>query len=382
MNNDDDVIETSEDAEEIGKGGLYPYDPTQADIDIRETPHTIFEIMRKYDDGRLIIDPDFQRRLVWKPEQQSRFIESIILNFPLPPFYVNETREGKYIIVDGLQRTTALHEFVNNGFKLTGLEALPNLNGKNFYDLKVMSGAYQTKIEDKKITLYVLRPSVPMEVVYDLFNRINTGGTKLERQEVRNCIFLGKATTLLKELSETEGFKKAIDSGISPRRMKDREAILRYLSFKLFEYNETPGRSEKKEYYQGDMSDFVEKAMRKINKMPDEEISVLKKDFERVMQLTYEFFNDRNFRVPFPEKTTRGRINIAVLESVGYWFSKQTNDFLYQNKTRIIKNFETLLKEPAYLDAVQQSTGDKRRVGTRFDLAQKILGSVEHADAN
>ena len=373
MNNNDDVIETSEDAEEIGKGGLYPYDPTQADIDIRETPHTIFEIMRKYDDGRLIIDPDFQRRLVWKPEQQSRFIESIILNFPLPPFYVNETREGKYIIVDGLQRTTALHEFMNNEFKLTGLEALPNLNGKNFDDLKLMSGAYQTKIEDKKITLYVLRPSVPMEVVYDLFNRINTGGTKLERQEVRNCIFLGKATTLLKELSETEVFKHAIDNGISPRRMKDREAILRYLSFKLFDY---------KEYYQGDMSDFVEKAMRKINKMSDEEISDLKKDFERVMQLSYEFFNDRNFRVPFPEKTTRGRINIAVLESVGYWFSKQTNDFLYQNKAGIIKNFEKLLKEPAYLDAVQQGTGDKKRVGTRFDLAQEILGRIEHADAN
>ena len=59
MNNNDDVIETSEDAEEVGKGGLYPYDPTQADIDIRETPHTIFEIMRKYDDGRLIKESRF-----------------------------------------------------------------------------------------------------------------------------------------------------------------------------------------------------------------------------------------------------------------------------------------------------------------------------------
>lgn len=373
-NDDDDVIETSDDAEDEGKrGGLYPYDPTKADIDIRETPHSIFELMRKYDDRRLIIDPDFQRRLVWKPEQKSRFIESIILNFPLPPFYVNETREGKYIIVDGLQRTTALHEFVNNEFKLVGLEALPNLNDKNFSDLKAMSGAYQTKIEDKSINLYVLRPSVPIEVVYDLFNRINTGGTKLERQEVRNCIFLGKATKLLKNLSETEVFKNAIDNGISPRRMKDREAILRYLSFKLFDY---------KKDYQGDMSDFVENTMRKINKMSDEEISDLKTDFDRVMQLTYGFFDSRNFRVPFPERTTRGRINIAVLESVGYFFSKQTNDFLYQNKATIIKNFETLLKNPEYLDAVQQSTGDKRRVGTRFDLAQKILGDAVHADTN
>ncbi len=170
---DDEVIETSEDTEDEGKSGLYPYDPTQADIDIRETPHSIYELMRKYEDGRLIIDPEFQRNLVWKLEQKSKFIESIILNFPLPPFYVNETREGKYIIVDGLQRTTALYEFIHNKFHLSGLEALQHLNGKNFDDLKKMSGAYQTKIEDKKITLYVLRPSVPLSVIYDLFNRIN-----------------------------------------------------------------------------------------------------------------------------------------------------------------------------------------------------------------
>lgn len=368
--NNDDVIVTTDEAEE-GKGGLYPYDPTQADIDIRETPHSIFELMRKYDDDRLVIEPDFQRKLVWKPEQKSRFIESVILNFPLPPFYVNETREGKYIIVDGLQRTTALHEFVNNEFELTGLEALPHLNGKRFSELKTMSGAYQTKVEDKKIPLYVLRPSVPMEVVYDLFNRINTGGTKLERQEVRNCIFLGKATKLLKELSEFDIFKQAIDNGISPKRMKDREAVLRYISFKLFDY---------KKDYQGDMSDFVEQAMRKINKMSEEYVLVLKNDFDRVMQLTYAFFGERNFRVPSPD--TRGRINIAILESVSYFFSQQTDAFLHENKASIIKNFGRLLKTPDYLDAVQQSTGDKKRVATRFDLAQEILGDVHHADAD
>ena len=369
---DDDVIETSEDTEDEGKSGLYPYDPTQADIDIRESPHSIFELMRKYNDGRLIVDPEFQRsNVVWTPEQKSKFIESVILNFPLPPFYVSETREGKYIIVDGLQRTTALHEFMTDEFRLKGLEALAHLNGKNFSDLKIMSGAYQTKIEDKKIMLYVLRPSVPMEVVYDLFNRVNTGGTPLERQEIRNCIFIGKATKLLKELAASEEFKKAIDNGISPDRMKDREAVLRYLAFKLFNY---------KEDYQGDMSAFLEKTMRTINKMSDEEISDLKADFKRVMQLTYEFFNSRNFRVPLIGKTTRGRINIAVLESVGYFFSQQTDNFLRQNKETIIKNFELLLKNIDFLNAVQRNTNGKIRVDARFDLAQEILGNIEYAD--
>lgn len=375
---DDEVIETSDDTENEGKGGLYPYDPTQADIDIRETPHSIYELMRKYKDGRLIVNPEFQRsKVVWKPEQKSKFIESIILNFPLPPFYVSETREGKYIIVDGLQRTTALHEFMEDEnkdkFRLKGLEALQHLNDKNFSDLKEMSGAYQTKIEDKKITLYVLRPSVPMEVVYDLFNRVNTGGTPLERQEVRNCIFIGNATKLLKELAETEDFKKAIDNGISPNRMKDREVVLRYLAFKLFDY---------KKDYKDDMSEFLEKAMRKINKMADADIENLKADFKRVMQISYEFFGTRNFRIPFSDKITRGRINIAVIESVGYFFSKQSDDFLHQNKQIITNNFDILLKNPEYLDAVQKGTGYTKRVITRFNLAQEILGSVAHVDGN
>jgi hypothetical protein len=370
--NNDDIIETSDDCEDEGKSGLYPYDPTQADIDIRETSFSIYEIMRRYKDGRLNIDPDFQRNpLAWKREQQSKFIESVILNFPLPPFYVSETREGKYNIVDGLQRTTALHQFINNNFRLIGLDALPHLNTKNFSDLKNLSGAYQTKIEDKKIIFYVLRPSVPMEVVYDLFNRINTGGTKLERQEVRNCIFLGKSTALLKELSKTSIFRKAIDDSLSPDRMKDREAVLRYLAFKLFDY--------KTEYNNGSMSLFLEKTMRKINLMSDEEIESLKNDFERVMYYTYNFFGYNNFRVPFIGKTTRGRINIAVLESVGYFFSNSSDDFLQKNQEKIINNFGKLLENVQYLDAVQKNTNTKSRVETRFNLAQLILGNI-HAD--
>ncbi len=360
----------SEIDEDEEKGGLYPYDPTQADIDIRDAPHSIFELMRKYDNGRLIINPDFQRKLVWSLKQKSQFVESVILNFPLPPFYVNENREGKYIIVDGLQRTTALHQFLNNEFALEGLEALEHLNGKTFDDLKKMSGAYQTKIEDKKLILYVLRPSVPTEVIYDLFKRINTGGTQLERQEVRNCIFIGKATKLLNELSESEIFKHAIDNGISSDRMKDKEVILRYLAFQILDYNKD---------YQGDISPLLEDAMRKMNKMSDEEIEKLKVNFYRVMKLTHEFFGDRNFRVPLKGKVTRGRLNIAALESIGYFFSKQSDEFLQRHKATIVKNFDRLLMNDDFLNSVQKNTNGKDRVKTRFELAQKILGDITYS---
>ncbi|MEH1795590.1 DUF262 domain-containing protein [Nostoc sp.] len=364
---DKDVIVTDEDTieEDSGSGGLYPYDPTEADIDIREDPQTVFELMRKYDNGKLIIDPDFQRNVVWKPEQKSQFIESVILNFPLPPWYVNQTTDGKYIIVDGLQRTSTLHEFVNDKLILIGLEALTKLNGYNFSELKELPGDYQTRIEDKKLNIYIIKPSVPVKVVYDIFNRINTKGTKLERQEVRNCIFSGKSTKLLKELSEQEYFKKAIDHGISPKRMKDREIILRYLTFKIFDYEKD---------YQGDLSDFVENAMKRINLMSDERISELKIDFERVMKKSFEFFGNKNFRLPSGEN--RGKINIAIFESISYFFSINADEFLDKNKELIKINFNKLLESEEYLDSIKYATSSKSRVITRFKLAQLILGSM------
>jgi len=368
----DDVIKTDKDTAEEDSGdsgGLYPYDPTQADIDIRDESQTVFELLRKYDNGKLITDPDFQRNVIWDLQKQSQFIESVILNFPLPPFYLNQTKDGKLIIVDGLQRTTALHEFVNDKFHLIGLQALTNLNGHNFSELKKISGDYETRIEDKKLYIYLIKPSVPGKVVYDIFNRINTAGTKLERQEVRNCIFSGKSTKLLKELSEKEYFKKAIDNGVSPKRMKDREVILRYLAFKLFDY-ETD--------YQGDLSDFVEKAMKKINLMDDDEKELLKKDFERVMNLTFEFFGNKNFRLPSGEN--RGKINIAIFESVCYFFSAKTDDFLQTHKNSIQNNFTKLLETTEYVEAIRYSTSSKSKVITRFKLAQDILGDVENAN--
>jgi len=358
------VILTDEDTkaeDALEGGGLYPYDPTGTDIEIREEAWTVFELLRKLKRGDLII-PDFQRNVVWSSKQQSQFIESIILNFPLPHFYFNQTIEGKLIIVDGLQRTTTLSRFLSNDFKLQELNALPDLNGSKFEHLEKK---HQVQIEDKKLLIYKIMPSVPLTVVYDIFNRINTGGTQLNRQEIRNCIFNGSSTDLLKEIAQEDYFKKAIGKGISPKRMKDQEAILRYLSFKIFDY---------KEDYKGDMSDFLENAMRKLNLMTIEELNKLKEDFQRVMILTYDFYKEKNFR--FPTETTRGTINIAILESVAHFFSSVSDDFLKHNKRRIISNFKELLENEDYQNAVRFSTGDRFKVQTRFEKAKEILGKT------
>jgi hypothetical protein len=147
--------------------------------------------------------------------------------------------------------------------------------------------------------------------------------------------------------------------------MKDQEVILRYLAFQIFDYEQD---------YRGDMSDFLEKAMKKINKMSASEIDDLKQDFERVMRTTSDFFGRNNFRLPI--NNNRGRISIAILESVAYFFSKHDNEFLQLHREKIKDNFQVLLQDDQYLDAVKSATSGKNKVKIRFEQAQTILGDV------
>lgn len=346
-------------------GGLYPYDPSFTDIEMGEAPFSIFEYLRKYEQNRIITQPDFQRNLVWSNQKKSQFIESIILNFPIPPIYLNQTKEGDYMIIDGLQRTTSLIEFYNGKFALSGLDALPKYNGLYFKDLPEY---LQSKFEDKKLAIFILKPSTPMVVIYDLFNRINTGGTQLNRQEVRNCIFIGKSTRLLKELSEQEYFGRAIDWGIKSTRMKDREAVLRYLSFRWFDF---------KKEYNGNMSDFIESAMKRINTFEESSIDRMKKDFERVMVWSFKIWEYDNFRIPTAR--TRGTINTAILETVCNYLSYHNDNFIMKNVAVIRRNYDKLLLNDTYFEAVTKSTGNKNKVLDRFKVVHEILNQDTHA---
>lgn len=345
---------------------VYPSNYSQ-EVDIKEERFSVFELLRKIDQNKIRMNPEFQRNLVWKPYQKSQFIESIILNVPLPPFYFRKELDGKYTIVDGLQRTSTLNDFLDStseqNFSLTGLNALPSLNGKYFVEL---SDELKTRIEDKSLLMYVLQPSVPMVVVYDIFNRINTGGTQLERQEIRNCIFIGHSTILLKRISENTIFKEAIDFGISPTRMKDREAILRCLAFQIFDYHKE---------YNNSMDEFLERAMKHINKMQDNQLKKLEIDFLEVLRMTTDFFGNINFRLP--TDYSRGRINIAIMESVSHYFFHADKHVLNNNKEKIISKYENvLLRDEEYLGSVRYSTGSTSKVKIRFSKVHEILSSL------
>ena len=310
------------------------------------------------------MNPDFQRNEVWSKEQKSQLIESTMLEIPIPAFYMKKDAQGRLIVVDGLQRTLALRGFLNDEFPLTGLKALSRLNGLTCTEMRKNDSLSNliTRVEDRQLFFYVISKNTPMSIVYDIFNRINTGGTKLERQEIRNCIFIGNSTRLLKELSGEDVFKKAIDKGISGKRMKDREAALRCMAFTILDYKKTYIRS---------MDDFLEQAMRRINKMSTVEVDDLKQKFLTIMERTQRTYGDTNFRIP--SEYTRGRINIAVMETIYYVYYRKIKMGQTIDDNLMRQSFQTLLKDPGYLEAVRNSTGSPSNVTKRFDLAKQIF---------
>lgn len=358
-----DEYSISTDGNEYDDADVHSYGIFKDDLNIKDDKYSVFEYIRRIKRGSINLHPDFQRNLVWKVVQKSKFIESALMNLPLPPIFLKRVNETQLIVVDGLQRSATLQGFMNNEFELCGLESFKELNGCRFKDLDSIHDGLCARLEDRQLNMYVMQSSVPMSVVYDVFNRINTGGTQLSRQEIRNCVLQGKATQLLADITKTDVFKRSIDHGIKPLRMKDREVMLRCLAFAVFGY---------KQRYNGSMDDFLEHAMEDINKMEDSEIAVLKSKSLEILSFTTSAFGYANFRIP--TDYTRGRINIAVMESVFYAFYKHANgDNLSALKTR----FSALLKDNDYINSVRWSTSTKNQVLTRFDKAQQYLFNVQ-----
>ena len=238
-------------------------------IMIRSEGRSVFEVSRRIKNGNYIMDPDFQRDFVWDHHRQSKLIESALLRIPLPVFYLAETREGKTVVVDGLQRLTTFHRFLENEFKLKGMEFLSDLNGKKFRDL---SPLLQNRIEDTQLQLYLIDSQVPETAKYEIFERVNSG-VPLTRQQMRNCLFVGDATAWLGKMAHHSDFLKATGSSLNSKTMRDRECINRFAAFHVCGWRD----------YSGKMDSFLGETLSKMNQDCDSD--ALSKEFLRSMRL-------------------------------------------------------------------------------------------------
>lgn len=312
---------------------IKPYDTTQ--IDISPKPLSLDMIISRLENEEIDLMPDFQRKAgLWSPEKKSQLIESLLLRIPLPAFYFDGSNNSKWVVIDGLQRLTALKEFFvddESKLRLQGLEFLKELEGATIDD---MPRAYVRRMKETQVITYIINPGAPINLKYNIFKRINTGGLELEPQEIRHALYQGFPARYLKELANLEEFKQATGYSVKTDRMLDREFVLRFLTFYGLGVLE----------YKGSIDLFLNAGMEMLNRKGFEKTDAgrIKIRFVMVLNVSKEIFGKFAFR-RMPDLCKRRPISKALFETWTCILAECTEeelDSLVERKKNLIRKIK------------------------------------------
>lgn len=220
----------------------------QRDVDYDTKDFTIDYLIKAFQDDHFYI-PEYQRKFVWDPKRQRRFIESVLLGLPIPFLFIAEMDDGRLEIVDGAQRVQTLEAFVNDDLVLDGLEKLPALDGFRFTDLP---GSQQRKFSNRALRMIVLDESTSLDVRQDIFDRINTGSLTARPSEVRKGAFGGPFYKVIQDCAKNEDFLRLCPITDSVRkRGEGEELVLRFFAY-----------SDSYRTFQHDVANFLDRYIR------------------------------------------------------------------------------------------------------------------------
>ena len=340
-----------------------PFDPSKIDITMKIL--TLNALLKRIKNEEIEFDTSFQRKAgLWNKRQKSQLIESIFLRIPLPAFYFDDSNEKRWLIIDGLQRVTTLKEFViEKTLILQELEFFPELNG---CDYDKLPRTFQRRIDETVINIYLVNPSTPENVKFDIFKRINTASLALKPQEIRNALFQGQGTVFLQQCAKMECFIRATGGSIKSERMLDREFVLRYVAFCYLDL----------ELYYGNIDEFLNEGMKYLNYIDKKTLNEIGNDFQRVMEIMYSLMGKYAFRKICRDRRKRP-INKAIFESWCYVIrnlSGQEAEFLIKEKERVQEEYMRLCESPNYMYLLKAP--NKMAILERIDWLFKMIKNV------
>ena len=364
---EDEGLEEEREPEEVDRDEIVePFDPNS--IRIRTYNLAVSSMLNRIHEGDADLQPSFQRRLgIWTHGKRSRLVESLLLRIPIPVFYAAADKEDAWSVVDGIQRLSTLDGYVKNEYKLRGLQYLQAYEGKYYRELP---RNFQRRIMETQLHVNVIESGTPEEVMFNIFLRINTGGTPLSGQEIRHAINPGPARDFLKEVAESDEFLKATTWSVNQRRMADRELVLRFMAFHL---------RRPEDYTTGQMDGFLNETMQALNAMGPHERSQLRQDFIRAMRASTQLFGDEAFRKPQLGGRRRRRINRALFESWGVNLASCTPEQIEQivNAADDVRSrFNELMRDPVFDASISWATGSVARVRKRFNAIEQLIAEV------
>lgn len=339
------------------------------DFSIRE-----FQSMKQ--DGELILQPDYQRNFVVSNQLSSKLIESILLDVPIPVLYLAEEKDGTYSVIDGQQRLTSFLAFLDgkfpNGdeFKLSGLKVLSDLNRKKYLQL---DKELQTKIKTTTLHSIIIKKESNEDIKFEIFERLNTGSTKLNEDEIRNTVYRGEYIKLLGELSNNLTFNSLVQKDTYKNRMIYRGMILRFFAISEKSYIN----------YKSSMKQFCNKELRDNRNLSTEKRSEYKDRFEHCIDLVKTVFGSNAFRryIPGnenePGKWANSQINMAL-------FDLQMVGFVNYSKNEVLANadlireglLDLMIADSKFQELIGYKTSDTDNVRKRFKIYMEMLERV------
>ncbi len=354
----EDEIEIDDEAEDEERG-------THVEFEIATYPSdlTLSVIHDMWKDKDIAI-PSFQRNFVWNIKQSSLLIESFLLGLPVPQVFFYIDSENKNLVIDGQQRIMSVIFFFEGYFgaenlqgrravfRLTGLAEGSPYAGKRFADLSMQEQRRLKGAVLRAVNIRQLAPVNQSTSMFHIFERLNTGGTPLRPQEIRNCVFHGQLVDELHELNENAGWRVILGKTPLDKHQRDVEMILRIFAM-----------TERGDEYEKPMKEFLNQQMKSHVKSKGQlKVSKFVERFGDVADIVVQKLGPKPFHV-------RGPVNLAAMDSVMAVLIRQRHKIPEDLKAR----YDKLLQDESYRAAVFYNTSDPKEVATRLALAQKYL---------
>lgn len=356
---DEDIIEEVKGEEEDQAiaikvdGKLYAY---PADF-------TLEVLYSKLKSGEIVVPP-FQRKYVWKIEGASKLIESFMRTLPIPPVYLFKTPNETLWIVDGHQRLMTVRRFfekkweADQEFRLI-LDEKSEFNSKTYEDLNTTE---QRKLKNAVLRAVIVEPRSGQsdEALYDMFERLNTGGALLKPQEIRNCVYHGRLNDTFHDLNKLDEWRKIIGTENEDKRQRDVELILRGLAL----YNIGVGKNVKGGVlaYKPSLKSFLNDFM-KVYQNPDEEwLKEMQTLFSNTIKNVVKTLGERPFHL-------RRAMNAATFDAVFVAYARNSSTI----PSEIKRKYEKLKSDSKFRDYTEERPTGEGSVNGRIKIAEKIL---------
>jgi hypothetical protein len=329
---------------------------------------TIESLVQMLDAGEILIPP-YQRRYVWSIQQASILVESFLIGLPVPPIFLYQNEEQKFEVVDGQQRIQSLANFLRGTFAEGGTQGktrqfrLTGLSDESPYARKLFSELDER--DQRKLRFSILRsinirqnsPQGDINCVYYIFERLNTGGTALRPQEIRNVIARGQIVSELFQLNMNPRWRHILDSQ-PDKFQRDVELVLRFLAL----FRDWPR-------YRKPMKSFLTSNMKDEKTASSKKFLVFKCIWPRALALIERDLGARPFR---PKRV----INAAILEAIVV----ATLEILDRGSEPNLSRYQALLADQNFQKMITGATTDTDNVKERIRLALQYLGQYTNND--